>query len=156
MAPVPNFVVRHLLLIIAAFHCAQCLDTAPPFHPSLEQTSSARDSFSSWPDHQDELKQCPSLEYYEGSKMGHRASCPFDWVVDTDPDRLPSTVVHQVCRKDCRSCGHNRHCVQLRVRNEFYYRNTDEVISLVTNAGCVCLPKGVGAKTASHQLILHP
>lgn len=91
--------------------------------------------------------QCPVLSYHPGSEIGHQASCPFDWVVDMDPNRIPEKLIEQVCRR-CRSCGPHRGCIQLRLRYDVYYRDTSETSRLEVRAGCVCMPQSVGS-TAS-------
>lgn len=93
-------------------------------------------------------RRCYQVDYHpvEGSQIGHNASCPFELRVDRDPERVPETFVQQVClQHGCRrSCGHQRHCVQLRVRSDFYYPGNKSTKSLVVNAGCVCVPHGIG------------
>jgi len=91
--------------------------------------------------------QCPVLSYHPGSEIGHQASCPFDWVVDMDPNRIPEKIIEQVCRR-CRSCGPHRGCIQLRLRYDVYYRDTSETSRLEVRAGCVCMPQSLGS-TAS-------
>lgn len=99
-------------------------------------------------------QSCPSVTYHAGSEIGHNATCPFDWMVDEDPDRVPRIIVHQVCRGGCRSCGYYRTCVQLKVRSDAYYKLSQETRSSVVNAGCVCLPR-LWRSRPSHELELN-
>ena len=96
-------------------------------------------------------RQCPVLSYHPGSEIGHQASCPFDWVVDIDPNRIPDKIIEQVCRR-CRSCGPHRSCIQLRLRYDVFYRDSSEISRLEVRSGCVCMPQAVGSTAAPLDL----
>ena len=88
--------------------------------------------------------KCSAVSYHSGSTVGHRTICPFDWVVDIDPNRIPEKIIEQVCQR-CRSCGPHYSCTQLRIQYDVYYPNTNETLLLDFRAGCVCLARNAGS-----------
>ena len=96
--------------------------------------------------------QCPVLSYHPGSEIGHQSTCPFDWVVDIDPNRIPEKIIQQICHPKCRSCGPFYSCVQLQIRSDIYYRDTNEMARLQVRAGCVCMPQRIGSSALSFDI----
>ena len=85
--------------------------------------------------------QCPVHMFSpdRNSDISLESVCPFDFVVDTDPNRIPETIIEQVCR-GCQSCGPQHSCIQLTIVNDIYYRDTNENSRLQLRAGCICMP----------------
>ena len=90
--------------------------------------------------------ECANKYYHPRSHIGDLASCPFSFVVNEDPDRVPRKLVEMVCKKTCNSCGHGRHCTQLKMKAETYYPSTGEVVPTEVSIGCVCLPIELGRR----------
>ena len=101
--------------------------------------------FRGWKKHHH--KQCRVVNYHSDSQIGHQATCPFDWVVDTDSTRIPENIFEQICQK-CRSCGPHYRCTQLKVHYDVYYQDTSETSQLQVRAGCVCLPQNLGSSAS--------
>lgn len=149
-----------LLIYLLTLQLAQSLQRVPDdpigTRRSMESFSVDDSSTSYQPSlywNSQQQPQCPSFQYHSGSKIGLQASCPFDWVVDEDANRVPRLIVHQVCRTSCRSCGSHRRCVQLKTRSEVYYQNSREIAPVVIRSGCVCVPKGFGTTSSQLHLI---
>ena len=91
---------------------------------------------------------CQSINYFLNSPIGQQVSCPFEWIVNRESQRIPEQIVEQVCQQ-CRSCGPNRKCAQLRVLSQVYYRDTGEFSQQVVRAGCICVSREVGEAAIS-------
>ena len=98
-------------------------------------------------------RTCNTISYHFESQIGHHASCPFDWIVNFEGRRIPERIVEQVCR-NCRSCGHNRYCAQLKVRYQVYFRDTAEYSQLEVRAGCACMPIEVGSTANPYDVVI--
>lgn len=98
-------------------------------------------------------RSCNTVSYHIDSQIGHQATCPFDWVVNYENRRIPKRIVEQVCRS-CRSCGANRYCAQLKVRNEVFFRDTLEYSQIEVRAGCVCIPHEIGSTSNPFEVIV--
>ena len=98
-------------------------------------------------------RSCNSVSYHIDSQIGQQASCPFEWIVNYESRRIPERIVEQVCRS-CRSCGHNRFCVQLKVRYEVFFRDTIEYSHQEVRAGCVCMPHEVGSTANPYDILI--
>ena len=77
--------------------------------------------------------------------------CPFDLVVDHDPDRIPEKIFQQICL-GCPSCGPFRTCTQTMLPYEVYYRSTNETAILEIRASCVCIMLDMGSIANSLDL----
>lgn len=98
-------------------------------------------------------RSCNTISYHFDSQIGHHASCPFDWIVNFEGRRIPERIVEQVCR-NCRSCGHNRYCAQLKVRYQVFFRDTGEYSQQEVRAGCVCMPIEVGSTANPYDVVI--
>ena len=96
--------------------------------------------------------KCSVRSYEPANEIGHQATCPFDFVLDVDAERIPEKIFEQVCR-GCPSCGPHRTCTQLTLLYEVNYRKTiNETSRLVIRSGCICLPLGVGSRAFSFDI----
>ena len=93
--------------------------------------------------------QCSVIRLPTDSAIGTRhqvVTCPFDWVLDKDPDRIPEKMIEQVCRAECRYCGPFRTCKQLKIPyHQVFYKSTGETLELKVRSSCVCLPLSLGS-----------
>ena len=101
-------------------------------------------------------KKCAVLNQF--SEISHQATCPFDFIVDIDPDRIPQKIVEQVCR-GCLSCGSYGTCTQLTLPYEVNYRKTkkenevqDETLRLEVRSSCICMSLSVGSSAIPFEI----
>ena len=90
------------------------------------------------------LLECRSINYNVNNQVGHRSTCAFDWIANYERNRIPERIIEQVC-VGCGQCGPNHHCTQLEVQHQVFFRDTLEFSRQIVRAGCVCMPREIGA-----------
>ena len=87
------------------------------------------------------------INYYTNNQVGHRSSCPFEWIANYERKRIPERIIEQVCLS-CGRCGPNHQCTQLKEQHQVFFRDTFEFSHQIVHAGCVCMPYEVEATAA--------
>ncbi|XP_037554956.1 uncharacterized protein LOC119431548 [Dermacentor silvarum] len=89
------------------------------------------------------------LSDHRAREIGDRATCPFDVIINVDPNRIPAEIPMASCRCPKFQCGPNKRCVTLSYVIDVSY-NVSGVLKpkkIETSSGCVC---------ASPQLVQPP
>ncbi|XP_077547813.1 uncharacterized protein LOC144160079 [Haemaphysalis longicornis] len=88
----------------------------------------------------------------QATDIGDRASCPFDVVLNVDPQRIPVEIPMASCRCPKYGCGQDQTCVTLSYMLEVTY-NVSGVLKpkkIEASSGCVCaMPQLVAIRQSS-------